>query len=80
MGFNMPTNIFQLLRSVNVNPAEIRGIKTPDEMAQFLLNSGKVTQAQVNQVRQMWNNPQIKSLFNNRRQRTGLLLYTDHPF
>ena len=67
MGFNMPTNIFQLLRSVNVNPAEIRGRKTPDEMAQFLLNSGKVTQAQVNQVRQMWNNPQIKSLFNNKR-------------
>ena len=67
MGFNMPTNIFQLLRSVNVNPAEIRGINNPDEMAQFLLNSGKVTQAQVNQVRQMWNNPQIKSLFNNRR-------------
>jgi len=67
MGFNMPTNIFQLLRSVNVNPAEIRGINNPDEMAQFLLNSGKVTQAQVNQARQMWNNPQVKSLFNNRR-------------
>ncbi len=67
MGFNMPTNIFQLLRSVNVNPAEIRGINNPDEMAQFLLNSGKVTQAQVNQARQMWNNPQVKSLFNNKR-------------
>ena len=62
MGFNMPTNIFQLLRSVNVNPAEIRGINNPDEMAQFLLNSGKVTQAQVNQARQMWNNPQVKTL------------------
>lgn len=67
MGFNMPTNIFQLLRSVNVTPAEIRGINNPDEMAQFLLNSGKVTQAQVNQARQMWNNPQVKSLFNNKR-------------
>ena len=55
MGFNMPTNIFQLLRSANINLAEIRGIKTPDEMAQFLLNSGKVTQQQVNQAREMWN-------------------------
>ena len=55
MGYNMPTNIMQLLRSANINPVEIRGIKTPDEMAQFLLNSGKVTQQQVNQAREMWN-------------------------
>ena len=55
MGFNMPINIMQLLRRANINPAEIRGIKTPDEMAQFLLNSGKVTQQQVNQAREMWN-------------------------
>ena len=67
MGFNMPNNIFQLLKSVNVNPADLRGIKTPDEMAQFLLNSGKVTQEQVNYARQMWNNPQVQSYFNNKR-------------
>ena len=54
-GFNMPNNITDLLRRVNINPSEIRGIKTPDEMAQFLLNSGKVNQAQVNQAKQMWN-------------------------
>lgn len=52
--FNMPNNIENLLRRANINPAEIRGIKTPDQMAQFLLNSGKVNQAQVNQARQMW--------------------------
>lgn len=63
----MAFNIFQLLRSVNVNPAEIKGIKSPDELAQYLLNSGKVTQEQVNQARQMWNNPQVQSYFNNKR-------------
>ena len=52
--FNMPNNIENLLRRANINPAEIRGIKTPDQMAQFLLNSGKVNQAQVKQARQMW--------------------------
>ena len=54
-GFNMPNNIMDLLRRVNVTPADIRGIKTPDEMAQFLLNTGRVNQAQVNQAKQMWN-------------------------
>lgn len=54
-GFNMPNNITDLLRRANINPSELRGIKTPDEMAQFLLNSGKVNQAQVNQAKQMWN-------------------------
>ena len=53
--FNMPININDLLRRANINPSEIRGIKTPDEMAQFLLNSGRVNQAQVNQAKQMWN-------------------------
>lgn len=53
--FNMPNNIMDLLRRANINPNEIRGIKTPDEMAQFLLNSGRVNQAQVNQAKQMWN-------------------------
>ena len=54
-GFNMPNNIMDLLNRLNINPAEIRGIKTPDEMAQFLLNSGRVNQAQVNQAKQIWN-------------------------
>jgi hypothetical protein len=44
-----------LLNRLNINPAEIQGIKTPDEMAQFLLNSGRVNQAQVNQAKQIWN-------------------------
>lgn len=53
--FNMPNNIMDLLRRANINPNEIRGIKTPDEMAQYLLNSGRVNQMQVNQAKQMWN-------------------------
>lgn len=53
--FNMPNNIMDLLRRANINPEEIKGIQTPDQMAQFLLNSGRVNQAQVNQARQLWN-------------------------
>lgn len=54
-GFNMPNNIMDLLRRFNINPSELQGIKTPDEMAQFLLNTGRVNQVQVNQAKQMWN-------------------------
>ena len=35
-------------------------INTPDDMAQFLLNSGKVNQEQVNMAKQQWNDPQIR--------------------
>lgn len=35
----------------------------PNQIIQYLLNSGKVTQAQVNQAMQMRNNPAIQGLF-----------------
>lgn len=56
----MPNNILNMIQQMNVNLNEIKGIKTPDEMAQYLLNSGRVNQNQVNQARQMWQNPQIQ--------------------
>lgn len=62
----IPNNIFQIL--CNINPA-IRGmqnVKSPDDMAQQLLNSGRVTQEQVNRARQMWNNPQIQQMVQNK--------------
>ena len=56
----IPNNILAMLGNVG----NLNGIKSPDELAQFLLNSGRVTQAQVNQAKQMWKNPQIQQMIN----------------
>lgn len=50
----IPNNITQLLQSIGVNMNEIKGIKTPNNFAQYLLNTGRVNQYQVNQAKQMW--------------------------
>ena len=62
----IPNNVMQLISKINLDMNALQNIKTPDEMAQYLLNSGKVSQAQVNQAKQMWNNPQIQQAINNR--------------
>lgn len=56
----IPNNILSMLGNVG----NLNGVKSPDELAQFLLNSGRVTQAQVNQAKQMWKNPQIQQMIN----------------
>lgn len=61
----IPNNVLRLLSKFNPNINDLRNINTPDEMAQYLLNTGKVNQNQVNQVRQMWGNPQIQQQINN---------------
>lgn len=50
----IPNNIDQLLKRFNINMNDLRGIKTPNDFAQYLLNTNRVTQAQVNQAKQMW--------------------------
>jgi hypothetical protein len=50
----------------NCNVAGLNEAKSPDELAQMLLNSGKVNQAQVNQARQMWNQPNIRQMIANK--------------
>ena len=62
----IPNNVMRLISKINPDMNALQNIKTPDEMAQYLLNSGKVSQAQVNQAKQMWNNPQIQQAINNR--------------
>lgn len=42
------------------NMSNLQNVNTPDEMAQLLLNSGRVSQAQVNQAKKMWENPQVQ--------------------
>lgn len=62
----IPNNIMQMISKMNPDMNALQNIKTPDDMAQYLLNSGKVSQAQVNQAKQMWNNPQIQQMINSR--------------
>ena len=41
-------------------------LKDPNQIIQHLLNSGQVSQAQVNQAMQMRNNPMIQNFMNRR--------------
>ena len=61
----MIPNLIMNMISKIPNIGNLQNINTPDELAQMLLNSGKVNQAQVNQAKQMWNNPQIRQQINN---------------
>lgn len=56
----IPNNILSMMSRCNINTNQLQNIETPDEMAQYLLNSGRVNQQMVNQAKQMWNNPQIQ--------------------
>lgn len=62
----IPTNIMNMIGRFNINPNELQNLKTPDDVAQYLLNSGRVNQAQVNQVKQMWQNPNIRQQISQR--------------
>lgn len=62
----IPSNIMNMMGWFNINLNELQNLKTPDDVAQYLLNSGKVNQAQVNQVKQMWQNPNIRQQFSQR--------------
>lgn len=58
----IPNNIQQMVTKMFPNIGNMQNIKTPDDMAQHLLNSGVVTQSQVNQARKMWDNPHIQQM------------------
>lgn len=58
----IPNNVMQIISKFNPNLNNLKDINTPDDMAQLLLNSGRVNQAQVNQARQMWGNPQVQQM------------------
>ncbi len=62
----IPNNIMQILNRTMPN-ANVQNIKTPDDLAQMLLNSGRVSQSQVNQARQMrGQQPNIRQMIKNR--------------
>ena len=61
----IPNVIMQIM---NMNPRmrqamqNMQNINSPDSMAQQLLNSGMVSQDQVNKAKQMWGQPNIKNM------------------
>ena len=67
----MNNNFLNLLTQFRSNPMQMlsrrfnipQNMSDPQAIIQHLLNSGQVTQDQVNQAMQMRNNPMFKNLF-----------------
>lgn len=70
MALNIP-QLMQMYAQFKTNPMGLlaqrynipQGIQNPQDIIQHLLNSGQVSQSQVNTAMQMRNNPQIRGLF-----------------
>lgn len=64
-------NMFELAKQFQSNPIQLlsqrynipQNLNNPNEIIQHLLNTGQVSQAQVNRAMQMRNNPIIQQLF-----------------
>lgn len=65
----MPNNMLQMLAQIKSNPMAVLGqrfnlpqnLNNPNDIIQHLLNTGQISQAQVNQAMQMRN--QFKGMF-----------------
>lgn len=61
-------NIFNLFNAFQANPLQMlqkrfnipSGLNQPDEIINHLLNSGQVTQQQLDQIKNMRNNPMFR--------------------
>ena len=62
----IPNNVFQILCKINPAMQSFQNVKSPDDMAQQLLNSGRVTQEQVNRAKQMWEQPNVQQMIQNK--------------
>ena len=56
----IPNNVMNRISKLNRNVRDLQNARTPDDVAQYLLNTGRVTQEQVNQSRKMWDIPQVQ--------------------
>ena len=74
MGFDMVNNIndmMDLYNRIRQNPVQVlsqrfnlpQNISSSQDIIQHLLNTGQVSQDQVNRAMQMQNNPMIRKLF-----------------
>lgn len=68
----MNNNIFNLLPQLKQNPMQFlaqyglnipQNINNPQDIIQHLLNTGQVSQNQVNQIQQLRNNPSFQGFF-----------------
>lgn len=72
---NNAFNVMQIYQQFMQNPMAMlskrynipQNLNNPNDIIQYLLNSGQVSQTQVNQAMQMRNNPQIQQLFGNKK-------------
>ena len=68
--FNNANDLMQLYQQMRSNPMQMlsqrfnipQGINNPNDIVQHLLNTGQVTQSQVNQAMSMRNNPIVQML------------------
>lgn len=65
----IPNSIFQIMCKINPVINNLQNMNSPDEVAQSLLNSGRVNQEQVNKAKEMWNRPDIRQMI---QQKYGL--------
>lgn len=64
-------NIIEMVNQIKTNPVSVlsqkfnlpQGLNDPNQIIQHLLNTGQVSQAQVNRAMSMRNNPMFKGLF-----------------
>ena len=69
---NNTQSIMKMFNMYQQNPMRILSMRfnipqemnNPNDIIQHLLNTGQVTQSQVNQAMQMRNNPNVLNLFN----------------
>lgn len=75
-GMNNINDIVNLYQQIRSNPMQMLSRRfnipqsvnqtNPNEILQYLLNTGQVTQSQVNQANAMKNNPLLQQLMNGR--------------
>lgn len=58
----IPNIIAVILNQIMPGFKDFQNAKSPDDLAQQLLNSGRVSQDQVNRAKQMWNQPNIRQM------------------
>lgn len=58
----IPNIIAVILNQIMPGFKDLQNAKSPDDLAQQLLNSGRVSQDQVNRAKQMWNQPNIRQM------------------
>lgn len=68
------TNLLNMAAQFKANPMQMlsrrynlpQNVNNPQDIVQYLLNTGQVSQSQVNSAMQMRNNPSLRNILGNR--------------